>query len=64
VTDMAAFKRETDVISRVAFAPAPRVLSKRRLKNAELVKRYPAAKSFHAPQREHVKQPMPPGEAA
>jgi hypothetical protein len=40
------------------------ILSKRCLKNPGLVKTYKSAKSFHAPQREHIKQPMPPRKSA
>lgn len=35
-------------------------LSKRRYRfSAEFRQQYPMARGFHAPQREHVKQPMP-----
>lgn len=35
------------------------VLSKRQVKHPEMVREYPKARGFHAPQRAHLKQPMP-----
>lgn len=36
------------------------VLAKRKIKHPEMVRQYPMARGFTKPQREHVKQPMPP----